>query len=342
MADVKRIDLALQGGGSHGAFTWGVLDRLLDDERLEIAGVSGTSAGAMNATVLAAGMQTGGRKGAQETLRNFWRAISNAALFSPIQRTPLDRLLGRWSLDWSPSYVWFDNLSRAVSPYTLNPLNINPLLQVLEDTVDFARLRTLESPKVFIAATSVNSGQERIFRNEELTPQMVLASACLPFMYQAVEIEGEGYWDGGYMGNPVLYPLLLETDVNDLLIVQINPFYRPEIPKTAADILNRLNEITFNASLIKELRSLALLQVLFDNEDAKAVKVREMMLHLIASEEMTKLNVSSKMNAEWAFLMHLHDIGWRTAEAWLATNFDHIGTQSTFDIAELNTIYRPH
>lgn len=337
------IDLALQGGGSHGAFTWGVLDRLLADERIEIAGISGTSAGAMNAVVLAAGMQQGGREGAREALRAFWKANSDSARLSPIQRTPLDRLMGRWSLDMSPAYWFFDTLSRTFSPYQLNPFNLNPLRTLLLNTVDFEAVRAATTPKLFIAATNVRTGMAKIFRNQDLTPEAVLASACLPFIYQAVEIEDEAYWDGGYMGNPVLYPLLAETDVQDLLVVQVNPIYRDEVPKTANDILNRLNEITFNASLIKELRSLALLKGLVDEGQINQFQLLDIRLHRIeAEEEMSKLNVSSKLNAEWAFLTYLHDIGWRRAEQWLAQNFERIGKESTFNIADLIPAARAH
>lgn len=338
---VRTIDVALQGGGSHGAFTWGVLDRLLSDPRLDIAGISGTSAGAMNAVVLAAGMQSGGRQGARDALAGFWRSISRAARFSPIQRTPLDRLLGRWSLDTSPGFWFFDFLSRTFSPYELNPFGFNPLRMVLNAAVDFDKVRASTKPKLFVAVTNVRTGMSRVFRNPDIGADAVLASACLPFLYQAVEIDGEAYWDGGYMGNPVLYPLITETETDDLLIVQVNPIYRPDIPKTAPAILNRLNEITFNASLIKELRSLALLKGLVDEGSLHRYEVKEMRLHRIAAEEeMSELTVSSKMNAEWAFLVHLHDVGWNIAENWLKQNFHRVGRESTFDVADLTPVTR--
>ncbi len=333
----KGLDLALQGGGSHGAFTWGVLDRLLADDRIEIKAISGTSAGAMNAVVLADGMHAGGREGARQALGRFWKAVSDASRFSPIQRTPLDRLIGRWSLDASPGYWFFDIMSRFFSPYDLNPFNINPLRTLLLNTVDFESVRATTSPKIFIAATNVRTGQAHVFRNPDLTADVIMASACLPFLYQAVEIDGEAYWDGGYMGNPVLYPLVSETDPNDILIVQINPIYRDEVPRSAQDILNRLNEISFNASLIKELRALALVKALVDEEGLNVVKYREMYLHRIHGDaELRALSVSSKLNAEWKFLEHLHDIGWRTTEIWLQQNFDHIGSQSTLNLNDLN------
>jgi NTE family protein len=340
---IKEIDLALQGGGSHGAFTWGVLDRLLAEERIEIAGISGTSAGAMNAVVLAAGMRAGGRAGARQSLAAFWKSVSDSARLSPIQRTPLDRLLGRWSLDMSPGYWFFDILSRSFSPYDYNPFNINPLRTLLMNAVDFEQVRAATTPRLFIAATNVRTGMSQIFRNEELTPEVVLASACLPFIYQAVEIDDEAYWDGGYMGNPVLFPLVNETEVHDLMVVQVNPIYRGEVPKTARDILNRLNEITFNSSLIKELRSLALLQGLVDESGMGQVQFREMRLHRIeAEEEMCKLSVSSKLNAEWSFLSYLHDVGRQRADHWLTRNFERLGQASTFDIDDLSPPKHKH
>src|SRR5262245_47747923 len=235
------VDLALQGGGSHGAFTWGVLDRLLEESWLQIAGISGTSAGAMNAAVLADGFAAGGSTGARKALEEYWRSVSRAAVFSPLQRSPLDRLMGRWSLDSSPAYLFTDLMSRMLSPYDLNPLGVNPLRNVLAESIDFARLA--QAPiKLFVTATRVRTGRGRIFRNAEITADVLLASACLPTMFRAIEIDGEPYWDGGYAGNPTITPLVRETDAHDTIIVQINPTERLDEPRTAADILNRLNE----------------------------------------------------------------------------------------------------
>lgn len=332
----RSIELALQGGGAHGAFTWGVLDRFLADERVHIEGLSGTSAGAMNAAVLAAGMQRGGRDGAREALRKFWATISRAALASPIQRTPLDMLLGRWTLDFSPGYLFLDHMSRTFSPYDLNPLDFNPLRDLLLKQVDFDHVNGPGAPKVFVAATNVRTGRRRIFRQPSISADAVMASACLPFLYKAVEIEGEAYWDGGYMGNPALFPLVDECDARDLVIVQINPMEREEVPRRARDILNRLNEITFNASLIKDLRAIMLLKELIDAEGLDRERYRDMLIHRIhAVDELKSLGVSSKMNAEWAFLQHLHDIGWRATERWLEANFESLGRKSTFDLGFL-------
>jgi NTE family protein len=330
------IDLALQGGGSHGAFTWGVLDRILADRRLCIEAISGTSAGAMNAVVLADGMHTGGAEGARRALARFWQTIGRAARFSPLQRTPVDWLLGRWTLDASPGYWLFDSLTRSFSPYDLNPLNFNPLRSLLVEAINFDRVRASNEPKLFIAATNVRTGQAKVFRNRDLNADAVLASACLPFLFHAVEIDGEPYWDGGYMGNPVLFPLVEETATRDLVIVQINPIYRTRAPRRALEILNRINEITFNSSLIKELKSLVLLKSLVDEEGINRAIYREMRLHRIAAEgEMYSLGASSKLNAEWRFLRHLHDVGWRTAGRWLDQNYEMIGKQSTLDLSEL-------
>ncbi len=327
----KPINIGLQGGGAHGAFTWGVLDRLLDDERIEIVGVSGTSAGAMNATALVQGLASGGRQAAKKLLGDFWAKISEAARFSPMQRTFFDEMMGRWSLDMSPAFVVSQHLQRAFSPYELNPLSINPLRDIAVEFFDFEAVNSPRSPKLFLSATNVRSGMAKVFRQPEISVDTVMASACLPFLYHAVEIDGEAYWDGGYMGNPPLFPLVDETDVRDLVLVQINPFSRPDIPRTAYEIENRLNEITFNASLIKELRALYFLWEIIHHENLDREGYREARLHRIeAEDDMRALSVSSKLNAEWAFLRHLHDIGWRSAEQWLEEHFDDIGVRASW------------
>lgn len=330
---IKTIDLALQGGGAHGAFTWGVLDRILEEDRLEIDGISGTSAGAMNAVVLADGYaRDGGRAGAQTALRRFWKGVSDGARFSPLQRTPFDRMLGRWTLDTSPAYQWLGLLSSLVSPYELNPFDINPLRDLLGRLVDFDRVRHCTALDLFISATNVRTGRARIFRRHELSVDVVMASACLPQVYRAVEIDGEAYWDGGYMGNPALFPLIDETEAHDLIIIQINPVQREELPRTAPEIMNRLNEITFNASLIREISSILLLKQLIDEERVERTRYTEMRLHRIyAEKELLELSVSSKLNAEWAFIQYLHDVGYRTADDWLTANFDKIGRVGTLD-----------
>jgi NTE family protein len=327
------IELALQGGGAHGAFTWGVLDRLLEDDRIVIEGICGTSAGAMNAVVLADGLDVGGKEGARQALERFLVGVSQAGAFSPFKRTWLDRLLGRWTLDFSPGYLFFDTLSRLASPYQLNPFNINPLRDLISSLVDFEHVRHAEGIKLFVVATNVRTGKQKIFRRQEMTVDMVLASACLPFIFQAVEIEGEAYWDGGYMGNPALFPLVDDCQSRDIVIVQINPLYREELPRTAPDILNRINEITFNASLIKEIRAIAILKELINTANLENQRFRDALFHRIhADSELKALGVSSKLNTEWAFLKHLHDIGYRTASNWLDENYDDLGKRSSLDI----------
>jgi len=330
---VKKIDLGLQGGGAHGAFTWGVLDRLLAEDRIEIEGISGTSAGAMNAVVVADGLVEGGRNAAREALARFWRAVSDAGRSSPIQRTWLDQMLGRWTLDFSPGFIAMDLVSRLVSPYDLNPLNINPLRDLVAGLVDFERVNRCGTPKVFLSATHVSTGRPHVFKAPHITVDAVMASACLPFMFQAVEIDGEAYWDGGYMGNPVLYPLIDETTARDLVVVQINPLVREGVPRSARDILNRVNEISFNASLVKDIRAILLLKGFASAAEHHDERLSNLMLHRIHAEhDLVDLGVSSKMNSEWAFLEHLHDIGWRVADEWIAAHWDDLGARSTYPL----------
>src|ERR1700758_1138785 len=325
------IDLALQGGGSHGAFTWGVLDRLLEEPWLHIAGISGTSAGAMNAAVLADGWVQGEADGARAALERFWRRVSRAAAFSPLQRSPVDRLMGRWTLDTSPGYVFMDLISRVLSPYALNPLDFNPLRRILSESVDCNRLAS--SPiKLFITATSVRSGRGRIFRNDEINADVLLASACLPTMFRAVEIDGEPYWDGGFTGNPTITPLIRETDAHDSILVQINPRERSDTPRTAPDILNRLNEISFNSPLMKELRMIALLRQVADPGSGEGARWAQMRTHRIMTDALVKFGASSKLNAEWKFLAMLRDEGRHAASEFLNPHADDLGRRSTADI----------
>jgi NTE family protein len=339
----KLIDLALQGGGSHGALTWGVLDRILEDERLEIHAMSGTSAGAMNAVVVADGLQRSGRDGAREALHTFWRAVSDAARFSPIQRSPWDRLMGDYSLDRSPSYLFFESLTQLIPPAVLNPLRINPLRDLVAKQVDFEQVNRCRKVMVFVTATNVRTGRPHIFRQPGLSVDAVMASACLPFLFEAVEVDGEAYWDGGYTGNPALFPLVNAQGCRDLLVVQINPLVREQLPTSAREILNRLNEITFNSSLIKELRSIHLLEQLIEGEGLELKHYRAMRLHLIhAEQQVEQLSASSKMNAEWSFLTRLRDQGHALASQWLDEHFDDIGQRSTFDLDELfHDAFRP-
>jgi NTE family protein len=323
------IDLALQGGGAHGAYAWGVLDRLLEEDWIRVDGLSGTSAGAMNAAVLSDGFAEGGAAGARAALERFWRRVSAAARYSPLRRTPLDILMGRWTLDFSPVFVALDLASRIFSPYDLNPGAFNPLRDILAESIDFGRLA--DSPvKVFVTATNVRTGRPRIFRNEDVTPDALLASACLPTMFQAIEIDGEAYWDGGYSGNPTISPLVRECGARDTVLVQINPVERPGTPRSARDILNRLNEISFNGSLLKELRMIALLRQVADPGRTEGARWAAMRMHRISSEKMVELGYSSKLNAEWGFLAMLRDEGRQSAETFLAAHGADLGQRATF------------
>src|SRR4051812_11058127 len=333
-ADQLLIDLALQGGASHGAFTWGVLDRLLEEPRLRIDGISGTSAGALNAVVLVDGYVQGGPEGARTALEAFWANVAQGARFSPFRRSPLDVLLGRWTLDYSPMYLTMDIMSRVFSPYDLNPVGTNPLQEILASSVNFERL-SQSSIRLFVTTTNVHTGRGRVFRNAEITPDVLLGSACLPTMFQAVEIDGELYWDGGYSGNPTITPLVRECTASDILLVQINPVERPGSPRSAREILNRLNEVSFNAVLLKELRMIALLRQVAHSGDSEGAKWAHMRIHRVSSEVMVGLGYSSKLNAEWEFLSMLRDEGRRAAQAFLSDHHEDLGRRSTLDLDEL-------
>jgi NTE family protein len=332
------VDLALQGGGAHGAFTWGVLDRLLEESWLTFDGISGTSAGAMNAAVMASGHAHGGVDGAKAALEDFWKRVSDASQFSPIRRGPLEMLAGQWTLDYSPMYLAAEMASRIFSPYDLNPMGNNPLSPILADMVDFEALAS--SPiRLFITATNVRTGSGHVFRNAQITPDVLLASGCLPTMFQAVQIDGEFYWDGGYSGNPTITPLVRECDSHDTILVQINPIVRPEVPRSARDIVSRLNEVSFNAPLLKELRMIALLHKVADPGRGEGAQWAGMRIHHIATDRVTELGSSSKMITEWRFLCGLRDEGRRTAQLFLDAHADDLGKRSTLDLdAMLETL----
>ena len=283
----KNLNLALQGGGSHGAFTWGVLDRLLEDGRIRIDGICGTSAGAMNAIVCAYGNMQGGPEKARELLHDFWQKISSAgARYSPLRSSPFDAMFN--DAVRHASYAMFDTMTRAFSPYQLNPLNFNPLREVLEDVVRFKELKGCKDMRVFVCATNVRTGKPKVFHNHEVTADAVLASACLPTLFQAVEIDGEYYWDGGYVGNPPIYPLIYETDALDVLVVHINPFDVPKLPRSAGDIMDRINEISFNSSLVSEMRAIAFVQKLITDgwiKDEFRSQLRDMRMHAIRADK---------------------------------------------------------
>jgi NTE family protein len=339
----KVINMALQGGGAHGAYAWGVIDRLLEDGRIEVEGLCGTSAGSMNAVVFAYGNMNDGRGGAREALYNFWKAVSRVgALYSPLRQTPWEFINSHvnqeWNQDGSIAYHYFDLMTRVFSPYQFNPLNFNPLRQVLEKAVDFKKLKQCQSTKLFLSATNVRTGKVRVFRTEEITADVVMASACLPQLFQAVRIGEDHFWDGGYMGNPVLYPLFYHTDSRDVLVIHINPIERDEVPSNSADILNRLNEITFNSSLLKEMRAIAFVNKLIEEDWIKEEhkhKLKNVIMHSIRADTvLCDLSVASKFNTDWHFLLYLRDLGREMAGQWLAANFERVGKESSVNLRE--------
>ena len=336
-ATTKRINLALQGGGAHGAFTWGVLEQLLSDERLVIEGVSGTSAGAVNAVMLADGLARGGRDEAQKRLADFWRAASSTGNLPALQRAVMERLLSFTPLEGTPVQAWFDTLSRYFSPYDVNPLNINPLKELFERFVDFETLRGFADLQIFISATNVQTGRVRIFPREKITADAVMASACLPLLFRAVEIDGVPYWDGGYLGNPVIFPFFRATATEDVLVVQINPLVRQATPMSSSEIMNRINEITFNSSLIGEYRAIDFVGRLIDQGrlphgtgpgEYRRIKVHRIVLDRFGNH----FDSFSRLSTDYDFFEMLHLSGKRAARRFLDEHFDDIGVKSTVDL----------
>jgi NTE family protein len=338
VAAAKKINLAMQGGGAHGAFTWGVLDSLLADPRIEIEGISGASAGAINAVMLADGLARGGPQEARKRLADVWRAVSSNGDLSELQRTVTDRLLSFVPYEGSPAQAWFDTLSRFWSPYDFNPLNINPLKDVIERFVDFEALRSSSGLKLFISATNVFTGRLRIFPREKITVEVVMASSCLPMVFQAVEIDRIPYWDGGYMGNPAIFPFFRTTDTDDVVIVSINPLERDMTPRTQGEIMNRINEITFNSSLIAEYRAIDFVTRLIDQgrlpRGQGAGEYRRINVHRIALDSAFKeLTADSKLDSDFAFFELLRNGGQRAGQDFLSKHFDDLGVRSTVDLA---------
>jgi NTE family protein len=333
----KKINLALQGGGAHGAFTWGVLDHLLTDPRIEIEGVSGASAGAISAVMLTDGLTRGGAAEARKRLADVWRAISiNGDLPAP-ERAVVDRVLSFLPFEGSPAQSLFDAWSQFWSPYDLNPLNINPLKGVIERFVDFKALQASNGPKLFVSATNVVTGRLRVFPREKITAEVIMASACLPMLFQAVEIDGVPYWDGGYMGNPAIFPFFRATDTEDVLVVQINPSERVGTPRSQSEIMNRINEITFNSSLISEYRAIGFVTRLIDQgrlpRGTGEGEYRRINVHRIALDSaFHRLTAGSKLDSDFDFFEWLRDGGRRAAKEFLDAHFDDIGVRSTFDL----------
>jgi NTE family protein len=337
MREVKKINLGLQGGGAYGAFGWGVLDRLLDDGRLEIDGISAASAGAINAVALADGYaHGGGRQGARRSLEKFWNALGGMALLGPLRPTPMDTLLGRGSIETSPGYLMLQLATATLSPAQLNPLNIHPLSTLLGSLVDFERVRACSALRLFVSATNVRSGKGRTFTRDELDVTKVLASAALPQVFAPVHIDGEAYWDGSFVGNPPLAPLVDEVLTRDIVLVQNNPVSRKELPLSMADVNNRANEIAFNIALVREISAIQHMNTVVNEEDSRRVHQGPVRLHLISgSEALREMSLSSKFNTDWNFIKQLHALGHAAADRWLETHFDAVGVASTLEMEQV-------
>lgn len=335
----KRTNLALQGGGAHGAFTWGALDRLLEEDRLEIDGISGTSAGAMNAAMLKSGFLNGGAEGARAQLDRFWGDIQRR---SAVHQNPVSDWLALFSPDAAriaagmmsrPVHQTQDTLSRTLSPYDWNPLNLNPLRDLLEEMLDLEALCRSCAPFLFISATNVKSGKIKVFEDTRLSIDMILASACLPTLFQAVEVEGEFYWDGGFMGNPALFPLFYNCSSDDVIIVHVNPIERGEVPRTANQIQNRVNEISFNSSLLRELRNVHFVQRLLAEGRMKPGEMKNILVHSIRDDAtMGELTVASKLTPEPRLFDHLKQAGRTAADTFLRTHWAGLGQTSSIDL----------
>jgi NTE family protein len=330
MPTPAAIDIALQGGGSHGAFTWGALDRLLEDGSLSFAGISGTSAGALTGAVMLSGLARGGRDAARQALHDFWHDVARTSFCFGL---PSRSSANPWDAWTAPLADAWQQWLRSFSPYQFNPLGQNPLKDVLARHVDLRVLRAETGPRLYVTATAVRSGQPRIFCGEDLGLDALLASACLPYLFQAVEIGGEPYWDGGYSGNPALWPLIYGTTEADLLLVKIQPLVRPATPRSAIEIAERAAEISFNTALVGEIRAIAFVKRLLQEERVDRGRYKDLRLHLIADEDkLAQLPSQSKMDTGWDFLQQLFALGRAAAGTWLQKHRRDVGKRSSFDI----------
>lgn len=333
--DRKKINLALQGGGSHGAFAWGALDRILEDERIAVEGIVGTSAGAMNAVVTAYGLTLDGNEGARRSLKSFWEALAELGTWSLMQASWIDQLINPGSLDYSPGWILMDTLSRVWSPYQMNPANYHPLRDILSEQIDFERLNRSDKVKLFVCASNVFTNRLRVFDLRDISIEAVIASSCIPSMFQAVRINGEYFWDGGYIGNPPIFPIIYNCDSADVLLIMVNPIHIEQVPQTAQAILDRINTLSFNSSLMREMRAINFVNHLVERGFDDNGRLKKMLLHCIdAEDEMSKLGVSSKMNVGREFLGWLFELGRSRADAFLRDHFDKIGKDSSASIEE--------
>lgn len=326
----KKVAIALQGGGAHGAFAWGVLDKLLEDGRFDILGVSGTSAGGMNAAATVQGLIKGGTEAARNTLKEYWRSMAELSkkLSPSLPANPFDKKPTNYNLDHTLGYLISNMIGANFSPYDTNPFNINPFFDFLKDFFDFEAVRYNTERRIFLGTTHVKTGRIKIFSNKDFCADVLLASACLPFLFQGVQVDGDYYWDGGYIANPAIYPLINECDCNDIIMVQLTKTYCDHLPKTKAEITDRLKEITYNGCLVHEMRAIYFITKLIDEGKIKPDEMKRINMHVIKNEDAFKgLNLSSAMNTDWDFLMMLHNEGRRAAEKWIAQHYDKVGTK---------------
>lgn len=334
----KKVNLALQGGGAHGAFTWGILDQFLEDNIFDIDSISATSAGSMNAVVLAQGMMDGGNEGARRLLYDFWHAMSEyAKLFGLTAHQPIDIFLEPFT-KVPTNFYYFHSATRLMSPYQFNPFNYHPIREVLNSMIDIEKLKKQSKVKLFICATNVKTGKIRIFNDDELSIDAVLASACLPQLFQAVKVDNDYYWDGGYLGNPAIFPLIYNSTVQDILILHTVPVVRQDIPSNIMEIDTRLREISFNSSLMREMRAIAFVTKLIDEgwiKDEFKNKLRKLYIHCLrADHALTEFPSASVYVPDWDFLLNLRDLGREAARVWLQENHQFIGKKTTIDFNE--------
>ncbi|MDR1910575.1 MAG: patatin-like phospholipase family protein [Holosporales bacterium] len=332
----KAISIAMQGGGAHGAFTWGVLDRLLEDGRFIIEGITGASAGAMNAAGTIQGLLEGGNEGARRVLRSYWTALIESGKTSALKPGPVDQMLNKFTMQNTPAFIMFDLMLKFLSPYQYNPMGLDPLKDLIMKVFDFEKIRKNKEYKLFMSATHVYTGKIKVFKTEEFCPEALLATACLPTIHAAVMVNGEYYWDGGFIGNPVIYPLVYECETPDILVIKLNPTHRNRLPTTSGEISDRLNEITNNTSILREMRSIHFITKLIDEGLIDPTRIKKLHMHLIQDEAAFQdLGWSSKLNTDKKFVDYLFAAGYKAADKWISENFKKIGVESTMPMDDL-------
>lgn len=330
----KSIALGCQGGGAHGAFTWGVLDKILQDGRIDIEGASGTSSGGMNCLALAQGLIEGGKEGARKKLYEYWKTVGQKSKQIGMAPTPLDKYMRGHGIGFNPLFMTLKNIKKNFSPYEWNPTNHNPLSDIVKEVFNFKTISKNESCKVFLCATNVRTAKSKIFTGKEITHEAALASACLPQLFHTVRIKGEDYWDGGYSRNPAIFPLIQECKTPDVVVILLAPHNRDTTPKNVDDIRWRLQELSTINAVMDELRSIKRIRDLIDEGAIVQGKVKKVNMHIIENPKVFEdLDQTSALNADWDFFQHLFKKGRDTAEQWLDEKFDSIGVKSSIDLS---------